>query len=156
VPDEKDCLCRGLGLYIEMMNAYEIWMNSMVRGEEPMGNAAFNLVYHLEQEFATPKYADHQEPAKSLLEHMRYANKRAIKGQTSNMMAMEVIRDAIHRNPVLQQMLTCGPVYTKENETPTTRIIAKAADDLDDSPEKAREPLSKHYEEISCTKGDTN
>lgn len=156
MPDEKECLCKGLGLYLAMLNAYSTLMErGMVLSEPRMAKIGEAMVKHLEAEFETPKYADHQEPTKGLLEKMQKALDEAFFGRTKNLKAMEVVRDAIHRNPVLQQMLTCGPVYTRENETRSTKIIAEAADALDESPVKAIEPLREHYEEQTCAQGAT-
>ncbi|KKK86593.1 hypothetical protein LCGC14_2761710, partial [marine sediment metagenome] len=128
--EDKDCLCKGLGLYIDMMNAYVDFFNQEEWADSALIPISKGLVRHLETVAATPAYADRQGPAREHLNRFNEAINDAAVGKLEDMEALELIRDGIHKNPVLQQMLTCGPIYAKENETPTTKVIARAAEEL--------------------------
>lgn len=154
MPDNgKECECKGLSLLIQMTEVYDTWLEDMRRAELLFATIAPDIFRHLNSEFNTPKYAEHQEPYKALLNNIRppFDPRELLK---TSMTVMEKIRNAIHENPELQQLLTCGPVYTKENETESTRIVREALELMETAtPSEAHGRLERQAVKLTCLGG---
>lgn len=145
---DKECECRGLSLFAQVMEAVNAELGGRPRAKALLASTARDIFRHLKVEFDTPKYRDHQEEYGPRLSKLEESLKQI---DSSPLLVMDEIRDTIHRDVGLQQMLTCGPVYSRGNETESTRVIGSAQDAMSlETIEVAQDILRKHSNAITC------
>lgn len=130
---EKECECKGLDLLLRMTNAYDVWLGNPARGERAFEHIADELLKHLQDEYKDPKYNPRREEYKPIMDKLSASVMDASVGKTSFVTAIEILRNTFHKDPVMRQMLTCGPLYTTETETPLTKDVLQGLELLENA-----------------------
>lgn len=154
---EKQCECKALDLLLRMTNAYDVWLGNPTRGEKALERIADELLTHLQDEYKDPKYDPLREECKPIMDKLSASVADASVGKTGFVIAVEALRNTFHDNPVMRQMLTCGPLHTTETETPLTKDVLQALDLLENAEASdARKHIEGIYAGLTCTtsKGD--
>lgn len=149
----KQCQCYAIRLLDTMTKAYEYWLDNPERGEKMLASSARDILFHLNEEFKEGEYTEKQEPYYSLLEEMRSALSKYDSGTDSGVHAMEIVRNRIHANDELKQLMVCGTPYKgKESLTETAKILSDVFNAIEETtPKEARSILDKQYEKITCS-----
>lgn len=155
----KKCKCRAIRLTENMLKAYE-YFREHIAGNPVLVRKRFQtdakaIYKHLNNEFEAGEYTEKQEPYYGLLEGMRKALAICDLGDDLGSQGMEVVRNAIHLNDELKQLMACGRPYTnKESLTETAKVLGEAfsafAGTSPDPIQEARASLDRQYEKLSC------
>lgn len=150
--ERRKCECYAIRLFDHMIEAYVYWDRNPERGKKMLAEAARPIISHLKHEFKEGEYAEKQEPYFTLLEEMRSALSRYDSGEGSGIEAMEWVRNRIHTNDELKQLMVCGdPFKNKESLTETATVLSSMFNAMEDTtPEEAKSILDKQYEKLSC------
>ena len=148
------CECYAIRLFRTMTEAYDYWLDHPDRGVKILVNSARGIHYHLKSEFEKGNYKEKQEPYHSLLEEMQTAIRKYDEGSDSGVHAIEIVRNRIHSNDELKQLMVCGEPYVdKSSLSETARVLAEAFNAMEDTTtDDARSFLDKQYEKLSCGK----
>ena len=146
--DRKLCECYAIRLIDDMTKAYDYWLSNPERGEKRLVNSAQTIYFHLNDEFKEGEFTEKQEPYFGLLDKMRSALSKG------DFTAMEIVRNLIHKNDELKQLITCGTPYVDKNSlSETARVLTEALNAMEiTTPADARIILDKQYEKLSCGK----
>ena len=151
----KKCECYAIRLLDHMVEAYQYWGRNPERGVKVLAEAARPILSHLNTEFEKGGYSEKQEPYTTLLKEMGSALSRYDSGEDSGITVMEWVRNRIHANDELKQLMVCGdPFKNKESLTETATVLSDMFNAMEDTtPEEARSILDKQYQKLSCTTG---
>ncbi len=149
----KECECQALRLVDTMIKAYDYWGEKPIEGEEKLATHARVIFHHLFDQLYAGDYAEKQEPHYGFLLEMRTALHSYDAGG-SGVEAMEMVRNRIHANDELKQLMVCGSPYTdKERLNETAKVLAQALDAMEYSTTKeARSILDKQSEKLKCSR----
>ena len=151
MPEKKECQCKGLDLLLRMTNALDVWLGNQARGEKALERIADDLLNHLQDEYKDPKYDSRREEYKPIMDKLSASVADASVGKTSFIIAAEILRNTLHDNPVVRQMLTCGPPHTIETETPLTKDVLQALDLLENAESAdVRKHIQGIYAGLTC------
>ncbi len=153
--ERRKCECYAIRLLDHMIEAYMYWDRNPERGKKVLAEAARPIIFHLNDEFKKGEYKENQEPYVTLLEEMSSALRRYDSGKGSGVEAMEWVRNRIHANDELKQLMVCGDAFKdKESLTETANVLSRMFNAMEDTtPEEARSILDKQYEKLSCKTG---
>jgi len=148
----KACECYGIYLIDSMTQQYARHLARPMMADKPLGNLAGSILNHLEEQFKEGDFKDKQEPYHGLFAEMRSSVTKFQYGGDSGLHAMEMVRNRIHKNDELKQLMVCGTPYTdKKSLSETAKVLAQAFDTLEETtPEEAKAILDKQYEKLSC------
>lgn len=148
---EKECECKALDLLLRMTNAYEVYFENVARGERALERIGDEFLAHLQDEYKDPKYDPRREEYNPIMDKLSASVADASVGKTSFLMAVEVLRNTIHDNPAMRQMLTCGPPHTPETETPLTKDVFQGLELLENAdPSDVRKVFKEVYAGLTC------
>jgi len=148
---EKECECKGLDLLQRMTKAYDVWLGNPARAEKAFERIADELLAHLQDEYKNPKYDPRREEYKPIMDKLSASVMDASVGKTSFVTAIEILRNTFHKDPVMRQMLTCGPLHTTETETPLTKDVFQGLELLENAePADARKHIEGIYAGLTC------
>lgn len=150
--ENKHCRCEGLVSVIQMLDAYDLWLRDMNLAQEPFHWTSKLIMNNLNEEAYKPNYKEILPEIQPILRKIQLDYREALEtGQFTQV--MERIRDQIHFNATIRQMVTCGPPYNGHNETEDSKSIFRAMETFaEETPKEAKEILVRHHSEITCEK----
>ena len=151
--DVKQCECDALALLRRMAGVYAYQLTAGSRADRNFAIIAGEMSSHIESQLKRPEYQG--EPGSKTRERLAMAKERL--AENSPVMAMEVLRDAIHQNPGVRQLFICGEPHSPANEAPLTQKVYEAIHIMateDGTPEEAEEAFDKLHSEHTCESGE--
>ncbi|KKL98005.1 hypothetical protein LCGC14_1828800 [marine sediment metagenome] len=147
----RECECRAINLMIGLAEALDALIEEAPGRDDKLGRAAKNILRHLDNQFQTSAYTERQEPYYHLLEEMREPVKMYTYG-SSGLDAEEMVRNRIHANDELKQLMACGSPYrNKESLTETARVIGEVLETFENGEVvDALLILAGQYKKLSC------
>jgi len=156
----KQSECHALFLNDNMIKAYARWDLLVARGDKERGDkqivsAARVIVNHLETQFRESGLPEKQAPYYSQLMGINTALRRYDSGEDSGILAMEVVRDTLHKSPELKQLMAYGtPLKDKDALTNTAKVLSDVFETMagtsKNPTEDARALLDTQYKKVSC------
>ncbi len=149
---KKSCECEGVELFIKIVDTTIEQME--VGGNNPdISVRAFNLsqkVYdHLLGQANKPENKPMYAEANTHLEKMR---KYIGDHHSEGMLALDAVRDAIHKFPALQQLMVCGgPYKIPEDRTEAALVIGKACNMLAATDDDVHPILNAIHKKLGCS-----
>ena len=142
----KSCVCKGLSLLNNMLDIYINWLGDRSSVDSVAIPMATKLYNHLSD---NAKIYDSKEIA-PLLVKMQTAIDKSKSGKYSPMIALEVVRSAIHKNDILKYALICG---RPPDRSRTLNIISEVFNIIDEGEVSDAKPiLEEHIKNITCSK----
>ena len=157
-----ECECKALELTGDMLELYTYWeanvddrrpaSQARLRGKSnKMAKAMFS---HLVEQVGVSGY-EGEEPYHTFLEKMEDAISASEAGLGLNFNAIETVKDLIHQNVELKQLMVCGkPFTTKGNISETARVLVDVFDmvagEREDAYEEAGRILNKQVKKLAC------
>jgi len=157
-----ECECKALELTMRMCDLYEYW-EANVDDRRPVAQARLRnkshklarvMFEHLNEQMAGG-YEKGDEPYHTLLRKMENAISASEAGLGLNFQAIEVVKDLIHQNVELKQLMVCGRPFTGEDDiSETARVLVDVFDivagEREDAYEEAKRILDKQVKKLSC------
>ncbi len=147
----RECECRAINLMIELAEAMDALIEEAPGRDDKLGRVAKNILRHLDNQFETSAYTERQEPYYGLLEEMR-AKVSLYNYGGSGVDAQEMVRNRIHENDELKQLMVCGSPYrNKESLTETAKVVGEVLETFENGEViDALFILADQYEKLSC------
>ncbi|KKK67018.1 hypothetical protein LCGC14_2958250 [marine sediment metagenome] len=145
----RKCECDAIHLIVGLTEALDA--SEQPGGDDMMGRAAKNILRHLDNRFRDSGYTEREEPYYHLLEEMR-ASVNLYNFGGSGTSAEEVVRNLIHSNHELKQLMVCGPPYKdRESLSETAKVLVEVFETLEnEGPMDALFLLANQYEKLGC------
>ena len=154
--NDKSCACRGLDYFSRIVDA-TVDSLSAAPGDPLIakrGIALANTLYdHLMEQAHQPGNEPLRARANSSLEKIR--SDIAEYGEAMGTLALDRVRDAIHKNPAVQQLLLCGsPFKTDDDRLEGAKELGRICDTLSNTDDDVKPLVEKLTVKMGCAESE--